>query len=123
MVVRSCGEKYGLKVYNKKRRLFINFSETDNRQERYLCRIPIQNAKYWISPPASGAMKKTEPAQTGRYLVPAVYFFLVVLGIPWYLPTDSVIVVLGFPLWVFISLLVAFIGTLFTAWLYLFRLR
>ena len=68
-------------------------------------------------------MKKTKPAQTGRYLVPAVYILLAVLGIPWYLPADSGIVILGFPLWVFISLLVAFIGTLFTAWLYLFRLR
>ncbi|MYH69300.1 MAG: hypothetical protein F4147_04080 [Gammaproteobacteria bacterium] len=68
-------------------------------------------------------MKKTEPTQTGRYLVPAVYILLVVLGIPWYLPANCMIMVLGFPLWVFISLLVAFIGTLFTAWLYLFRLR
>lgn len=68
-------------------------------------------------------MKETEPTQTGRYLVPAVYILLVAFGIPWYLPANSMIMVLGFPLWVFISLLVAFIGTLFTAWLYLFRLR
>ena len=68
-------------------------------------------------------MKKTEPAQAGRYLVPAVYVLLVVFGIPWYLPANSMVIVLGFPLWAFISLLVAFIGTLFTAWLYLFRLR
>lgn len=68
-------------------------------------------------------MKETEPTQTGRYLVPAVYILLVVFGIPWYLPENSMIMVLGFPLWVFISLLVAFIGALFTAWLYLFRLR
>ena len=67
-------------------------------------------------------MKKTEPV-TGRYLVPAVYILLVVVGIPWYLPANSMVIVLGFPLWAFISLLVAFIGTLFTAWLYLFRLR
>ena len=61
--------------------------------------------------------------QVDRYLIPGVYILLAVLGIPWYLPAEPVIVILGFPLWVFISLIAAFIGAVFTAWLYLFRIR
>ena len=44
---------------------------------------------------------------------------LLAVGFPWYLPSGLTVLVFGFPLWVFISLLVAFIGAGFTAWLYL----
>ena len=58
--------------------------------------------------------------QNNQYLIIAVYLLLIALGIPWYLPPDLTTLVFGFPLWAFISLLVVFIGALFTAWLYLF---
>ena len=61
----------------------------------------------------------SEPVQINRYLIPAVYLLLVVAGIPWYLPPGLTTMVLGFPLWAFISLCVGFIGAGFTAWLYL----
>ncbi len=66
-------------------------------------------------------MKNPSPLQNKRYLIPVVYLLLVALGIPWYLPPDLTIVLFGFPLWAFISLIVAFIIALFTAWLYLFE--
>lgn len=44
---------------------------------------------------------------------------LVGLGIPWYLPPGLTILLFGFPLWAFVSLVVAFVIALFTAWLYL----
>lgn len=59
--------------------------------------------------------------QNKRYLIPVVYLLLVALGIPWYLPPDLTILLFGFPLWALISLVVAFIIALFTAWLYLFE--
>ena len=68
-------------------------------------------------------MNKPEPVRSDRYLIPAVYILLLFLGIPWYFPADSTTLILGFPFWAFVSLCVAFIGTCFTAWLYLFRIK
>ena len=64
-------------------------------------------------------LKNRSPLQNKRYLIPVVYILLVSLGIPWYLPPGLTILLFGFPLWAFISLVVAFIIALFTAWLYL----
>ena len=64
-------------------------------------------------------LKNRSPLQNKRYLIPAVYILLVSLGIPWYLPPDLTTLLFGFPLWACISLVVAFIIALFTAWLYL----
>ena len=64
-------------------------------------------------------MKNRSPLQNKRYLVPVVYILLVSVGIPWYLPPGLTILLFGFPLWALISLVVAFIIALFTAWLYL----
>lgn len=64
-------------------------------------------------------LKNRSPLQNKRYLIPVVYVLLLTVGFPWYLPPDLTVLVFGFPLWVFISLLVAFIGAGFTAWLYL----
>ena len=64
-------------------------------------------------------MKNRSPLQNKRYLIPVVYLLLVALGIPWYLPPGLTILLFGFPLWALISLVVAFIIALFTAWLYL----
>ena len=64
-------------------------------------------------------LKNRSPLQNKRYLIPVVYILLVALGIPWYLPPDLTILAFGFPLWALISLSVAFIIALFTAWLYL----
>lgn len=54
------------------------------------------------------------------YWIALVYLLLLVFAIPWYLPSGSNLLILGFPLWVLISLSVAFIASVFTAWLYLF---
>ena len=58
--------------------------------------------------------------RNNQYLIIFVYLLLIALGIPWYLPAGLTTLVFGFPLWAVISLLVVFIGALFTAWLYLF---
>lgn len=64
-------------------------------------------------------MKSPGTLRTNRFLIPAIYALLTAAGIPWYLPPGLTTTVLGFPLWVFVSLCVAFIGAGFTAWLYL----
>lgn len=49
----------------------------------------------------------------------ATYVVLLVLGIPWYWPSDQNTFYLGLPLWVLVSLFVGFLAALLTAWLFL----
>lgn len=64
-------------------------------------------------------IEKSSPLQNKRFLIPVVYILFLVLGIPWYLPPELTTLILGFPLWVCVSLLVVVIASVFTAWLYL----
>ena len=49
----------------------------------------------------------------------AIYFILLLLGIPWYWPKDSVWIIFGLPAWVFVAILISFLTSVFTAYLYL----
>ncbi len=62
---------------------------------------------------------KQNPCLQNRVGIVAVYFILLVVGIPWYWPKDSSLVVMGLPAWVFIAILVSFFTSIFTAFLLL----
>ena len=49
----------------------------------------------------------------------AVYFILLIIGIPWYWPKDSDMIIMGVPGWVFVAVLVSFFTSVFTAFLLL----
>ena len=53
------------------------------------------------------------------YWICAVYFVLVVIGIPWYWPDESTPLILGLPLWVVIAIAVSICASMFTAFLLL----
>ena len=49
------------------------------------------------------------------------YLAFFAIGVPWYWPKDDVRLVLGFPLWAFVSFLSCVAIASLTAWLFLFR--
>lgn len=53
------------------------------------------------------------------YWICAVYFVLLVIGIPWYWSGESTPLVLGLPLWVIIAIAVSICASMFTAFLLL----
>lgn len=59
----------------------------------------------------SGSKKRT-----GIFVI---YFFLLIIAIPWYWPKDSHLIVFGLPVWVFIAILVSLFTSIFTAFLLL----
>ena len=59
------------------------------------------------------------PERKTRSWIIWVYLVLLVVGIPWYWPADNITIFLGIPLWVLTSLFVVFIGSIFTAYLFL----
>ncbi len=54
-----------------------------------------------------------------RIWIGVVYFTFLVLGIPWYWPKDSSLIVMGLPAWVFVAILVSLLTSIFTAYLLL----
>lgn len=48
-----------------------------------------------------------------------VYLFLLTVGIPWYWPAETHLIVMGLPIWVFVSIIVSIITSIFTAYLLL----
>ena len=55
----------------------------------------------------------------GKYWIIAVYLVLLVIAIPWYWPNDISLIVFGFPVWVFVAILVSLITSIFTAFILL----
>lgn len=49
------------------------------------------------------------------------YLVFFAIGVPWYWPGDDERLVLGFPLWAFVSFLSCVAIASLTAWLFLFR--
>ena len=49
-----------------------------------------------------------------------VYAIILLVAIPWYWPSDTDTLLLGLPLWVFISLIAAIFWAILTAFLILF---
>jgi len=54
-----------------------------------------------------------------QYWILAVYFLLVVTGIPWYWPDYVSLLVLGLPVWFFVTILISFCASVFTAFILL----
>ncbi len=54
-----------------------------------------------------------------RAWIGLVYFFLLVLGIPWYWPADTTVIVFGLPIWVLVAILFSLATSIFTAFLLL----
>ena len=48
-----------------------------------------------------------------------VYLFLLAVGIPWYWPAETNLIVMGLPVWVLVSIIVSIIASIFTAYLWL----
>lgn len=46
-----------------------------------------------------------------------VYFMLIVVGIPWYWPTDNHTIIFGMPGWVIVAIGASLVCSIFTAWL------
>lgn len=46
-----------------------------------------------------------------------VYLGFLLIGIPWYWPTDNHAIVFGMPGWVIVAIFVSLIASVFTAWL------
>ncbi|MFQ5659294.1 MAG: hypothetical protein ACE5GZ_02640 [Gammaproteobacteria bacterium] len=57
--------------------------------------------------------------QKSRYWIAGVYLLLLLAAIPWYWPRDNILYLLGLPLWVIISVAVALLASMFTAWVFL----
>ena len=51
-----------------------------------------------------------------QIVVVLIYLLLLLLAVPWYWPADDSRQLGGFPLWVLMTLSVAFCASLFTAW-------
>lgn len=51
----------------------------------------------------------------------AVYALLFGIAIPWYWPAEDVRMLLGFPLWVVVSMAGSALISCYTAWLFAFR--
>ncbi len=64
-------------------------------------------------------LDKQSPELKNRVGILAVYFVLLVVGIPWYWPKDSSLIIMGLPAWVFIAILVSLLTSIFTAFLLL----
>ncbi len=64
-------------------------------------------------------LDKQSPYLQNRVGIFSVYFVLLVVGIPWYWPKDSNLIVMGLPAWVFIAILVSIFTSIFTAFLLL----
>ena len=60
------------------------------------------------------------PRQKPRYWILCVYVLFLLIGIPWYWPSDWNQLVLGVPVWVIVAVLISFLASIFTAWLFLF---
>ena len=54
-----------------------------------------------------------------QYWIITVYVLLIFIGIPWYWPEDTNYIVMGFPLWVLISIFVSIGASFFTAFILL----
>ena len=54
-----------------------------------------------------------------NYWIITVYIFLITIGVPWYWPDNTNYIVMGFPLWVLISVLVSISASFFTAFILL----
>ena len=54
-----------------------------------------------------------------NYWIITVYIFLITIGVPWYWPDNTNYILMGFPLWVFISIFVSIIASFFTAFILL----
>ncbi|MGB1800279.1 MAG: hypothetical protein ACPHLK_05560 [Gammaproteobacteria bacterium] len=54
-----------------------------------------------------------------QYWILLVYSLLVVIGIPWYWPKTSDVILFGFPAWVFVAIVVSVCASVFTAFLLL----
>ena len=53
------------------------------------------------------------------YWIITVYLVLLVIAIPWYWSDDSQLIIFGFPVWVFVAILVSLITSIFTAFILL----
>jgi hypothetical protein len=62
---------------------------------------------------------KQKPNLQNHVRIFAVYFVLLVVGIPWYWPKDSSLIIMGLPAWVFVAILVSLLTSIFTAFLLL----
>lgn len=62
---------------------------------------------------------KQEPKSLNRIWIFSIYFILLIVGIPWYWPKDSSMIIMGVPAWVFVAVLVSFFTSVFTAFLLL----
>ena len=49
----------------------------------------------------------------------AVYFLLLLIGIPWYWPEDSQLVLFGLPAWVLVAIVVSVLTSVFTAFVFI----
>ena len=54
-----------------------------------------------------------------QYWIITVYVLLIFIGIPWCWPEDANYIVMGFPLWVLISIFVSIGASFFTAFILL----
>ena len=54
-----------------------------------------------------------------QYWILAVYFLFLVTGIPWYWSDDVSRLVLGFPVWFFVAIIVSIATSVFTAFILL----
>jgi len=54
-----------------------------------------------------------------HYWIITIYIFLITIGVPWYWPDNTNYIVMGFPLWVLISVLVSISASFFTAFILL----
>ena len=54
-----------------------------------------------------------------HYWIIAIYIFFAAIGIPWYWPDNINYIVIGFPLWVLVSIIVSIATSFFTAFILL----
>ena len=67
--------------------------------------------------PARPAVSKERPSRVGVRATWGAYVLLLVLSVPWYFPTGSAEpIVLGFPLWCFVSLTCYVLVAVLTVW-------
>jgi len=55
-----------------------------------------------------------------QYWIFSVYLLFLLVGIPWYWPQDNIALLLGIPVWAFISIFIALLSAIFTAWIFLY---
>jgi len=62
---------------------------------------------------------KQNPGSKKYIWICSIYFSFLIVGIPWYWPKDSSLVVMGLPAWVFVSISISLLTSIFTAYLLL----